>query len=166
MLRMCVTEFCAPWRAQFVAIVTRYCDEGHDINCAANMRTALLERPVRGVSASVCAIDEKKNNLKVNKIDRFSKLHNFTYDDKGRLVWRAYDGTGKTNSFWWRSCRAVRGNWAYCPREWRLFYHEKCTPPACQHPRDQWHGRTEWRRPPVWMSRTWMSRGFQELLWL
>ena len=42
--------------------------------------TALLERPGGGggVSASVCAIDEKKNNLKVNKIDGFSKLHNFT----------------------------------------------------------------------------------------
>ena len=55
-----------------------YCDEGNDINCAANMRTALLERPVRGVSASVCVIDDKKNNLKVNKIDGFSKLHSPT----------------------------------------------------------------------------------------
>ena len=77
-----------------------YCDEGHDINCAANMRTALLERPVRGVSASVCVIDDKKNNLKVNKIDGFSKLHNFTYDDKGLRVWRAYDiEPGKCISF-------------------------------------------------------------------
>ena len=41
-----------------------YCDEGHDINCAENMRTTLLERPVRGVSASVCVNDEKKNNLR------------------------------------------------------------------------------------------------------
>ena len=77
-----------------------YCDEGHDINCAANMRTALFERPVRGVSASVCVIDEKKNNFKVNKIDGFSKLHNFTYDDKGLRVWRAYDiGPGKLIPF-------------------------------------------------------------------
>jgi len=52
-----------------------YCDEGHDINCAAHMRNAPLERLARGVSASVCVIDEKKNNLKVNKIDGFSKLH-------------------------------------------------------------------------------------------
>ena len=77
-----------------------YRDEGHDINCAANMRTALLERPVRGVSASVCVIDEKKNNLKVNKIDGFSKLPNSTYDDKGLRVWRAYDiGPGKLIPF-------------------------------------------------------------------
>ncbi|XP_078352890.1 uncharacterized protein LOC144637689 [Oculina patagonica] len=77
-----------------------YCDEGHDINCAVDMRTALLERPVRGVTASVCAIDEKKNTLNVNKIDGLSKLHNFTYDDKGLRVWRAYGiGPGKLISF-------------------------------------------------------------------
>ncbi|KAK2561892.1 hypothetical protein P5673_015292 [Acropora cervicornis] len=33
-----------------------------------------------------CAIDEKKNNLKVNKIDGLSRLHNFTWDDKGLCV--------------------------------------------------------------------------------
>ena len=73
-----------------------YCNQGHDINSAADMRTALLERPVRGITASVCVIDEKKKNLKVNKIDGFSKLHNFTYDEKGLRVWKAYDiGSGK-----------------------------------------------------------------------
>ncbi|KAL9969858.1 hypothetical protein ACROYT_G022126 [Oculina patagonica] len=73
-----------------------YCDEGHDINCAVDMRTALLERPVRGVTASVCAIDEKKNTINVNKINGLSKLHNFAYDDKGIRVWRAYGiGPGK-----------------------------------------------------------------------
>lgn len=64
------------------------------------MRTALLERPVREVSASVCAIEEKKNNLKVNEIDSFSKLHNFMWDNKGLRVWRAYDiGPGKLIPF-------------------------------------------------------------------
>ena len=73
-----------------------YCNEGHDINSAADMRTALLERPVRGVTASVCVIDEKKKNLKINKIDGFRKLHNFTYEEKGLRVWKAYDiGSGK-----------------------------------------------------------------------
>ena len=44
--------------------------------------------------------DDKKNNLKVNKTDGFSKLYNFTYDDKGLRVWRAYDiGPGKLISF-------------------------------------------------------------------
>ena len=69
-----------------------YCDEGYDINSAANMRTVLLERLVRGVSASVCALDEKKSNLKASKIDGLSKLHKF--------IWRAYDiGPGKLFPF-------------------------------------------------------------------
>ena len=75
-VRMCDRLLC-PMKSS----IRCYCDEGHDINCVANMRNALLERPVRGVSASVCAINEKKNNLKVNKIDGLSKFHNFTYDD-------------------------------------------------------------------------------------
>ena len=49
----------------------------------------------------MCVIDEKKNNLKVNKLDGFSKFHNFTYDDKGVRVWRAYDiGPGKLIPFY------------------------------------------------------------------
>ncbi|KAK3745379.1 hypothetical protein QZH41_001409 [Actinostola sp. cb2023] len=35
-----------------------YCNEGHDINCAKDMRTALFERPVKGVTACVCTLDE------------------------------------------------------------------------------------------------------------
>ena len=77
-----------------------YCDEGQNVNSVANMRTALLERSVREVSASVCAIEEKKDNLKVNEIDGFSKLHNFMWDNKGLGVWRAYDiGPGKLIPF-------------------------------------------------------------------
>ena len=77
-----------------------YCDEEHDINCAADMRNALLERPVRGLTAFVCAIDETKKNLKVNKIDGLSKLHNFKHDEKGLRIWKAYDiGPGKLIPF-------------------------------------------------------------------
>ena len=32
--------------------IRHYCDEGHDIDCASDMTTALLERPVRGTTAS------------------------------------------------------------------------------------------------------------------
>ena len=77
--------------------IRRYCDEGHDIDCTSDMRTALLERPVRGTTASKCVIDEI---LKVNKINGFSKFHNFTYEENGLHVWRAYDiGPGKLKSY-------------------------------------------------------------------
>ena len=76
--------------------IRSYCNEGHDIATASDMRTALLERPVRGVTASVCAIDEKKKSLEFNNIDGYSKLHNFTYEKEGIRVRRAYGiGSGK-----------------------------------------------------------------------
>ena len=50
------------------SLICCYCDEGHDINYAADMRTPLLERPVQGVTASVCAIDEKKKTLMSTKL--------------------------------------------------------------------------------------------------
>ncbi|KAK2561421.1 hypothetical protein P5673_015943 [Acropora cervicornis] len=37
--------------------VRRYCDEGHDIQSAADMKEALLERPVQGVTTSVCEVN-------------------------------------------------------------------------------------------------------------
>ena len=44
------------------------------------MHTALKERTVNGVTASVGVIDESKNTLDVKKIDGFSKLHDFHFE--------------------------------------------------------------------------------------
>ena len=65
----------------------RYCNEGHDVLCAEHMRTALSERPVRGMSACVCAVHEEKETLQVKKIDGFSKLHNIQFEGNGIRVW-------------------------------------------------------------------------------
>ena len=76
--------------------IRRYCNEGHDILTAADMRRALSERPVKGTSASVCVVDETKKTLDVNKIEGFSKLHNIQFEEKGIRVWRSYGvGCGK-----------------------------------------------------------------------
>ena len=66
--------------------IRRYCNEGHDILTAADMRRALSERPVKGTSASVCVVDETKKTLEVNKIEGFSKLHNIQFEEKGIRV--------------------------------------------------------------------------------
>lgn len=66
MARMCATGF-GPMKS-----LTSYC-HGHDINWAADMRIALLERPVQGVTASVCIIKEEQ-------------FHNFKYDNKDLCV--------------------------------------------------------------------------------
>ena len=80
--------------------IRRYCNEGHDILTAADMRRALSERPVKGTSASVCVVDETKKTLEVNKIEGFSKLHNIQFEEKGIRVWRSYGvGRGKEIPF-------------------------------------------------------------------
>ena len=80
--------------------IRRYCNEGHDILTAADMRRSLSERPVKGTSASVCVVDETKKTLEVNKIEGFRKLYNIQFEEKGIRVWRSYGvGRGKEISF-------------------------------------------------------------------
>ena len=74
--------------------IRRYCCEGNDVLSAKDMRTALSERPVRGTIACVCLVNETQKTLKVNKMDGFSKYHNFIFELNGIRVWRA-DGVGK-----------------------------------------------------------------------
>lgn len=79
--------------------IRRYCNEGHNILSAEDMRTALSERPVKGMSACVCSVDEEKETLQVNKLDGFSKLHNIEFEEKGIHVWSYRIGPGKKISF-------------------------------------------------------------------
>ena len=70
--------------------IRRYYHEGHDLLSARNAYAALSERPVKGTSACVCPIRQEHANLQVNKIDSFSKYHNFMYEEKGVRVWKAF----------------------------------------------------------------------------
>ena len=86
----------------------------------------------------MCAIDEKKNNLKVNKINGFSKLHNFPWDDKGLRVWRAYDvGSVKLIPSDDVVVQQQEATGLIVQENGDFFYHEKFTPSECQHPRDE-----------------------------
>ena len=58
------------------------------------MCTALSERPVRGTTACACSVNETQKTLEVNKVDGFSRYHNFKFELNGIRVWRAY-GVGK-----------------------------------------------------------------------
>ena len=40
--------------------IRRYCNEGHDILTARDIRTALEERPVQGCTAAVCQVNESQ----------------------------------------------------------------------------------------------------------
>ena len=69
--------------------IRRFCNEGHDILLAGDMRRALSGKPMKGTSACVCEVDEAKITLEVNKIDGFSKLHNLQFEEKGIRVRRS-----------------------------------------------------------------------------
>lgn len=55
------------------ASIRRYCNEGHDIITADDMRTALSERNVRGTSACVCLVDASKKHWKNSQISKFDQ---------------------------------------------------------------------------------------------
>ena len=74
--------------------IRRYCREGNEVLSARVMRTALSERPVRGTIACVWLVNETQKTLEANKMNRFSKYHNFIFELNGIRVWRA-DGMGK-----------------------------------------------------------------------
>ena len=74
--------------------IRRYCNEGHDVLSAKDMRTALSQRPVRGTTANVCSVNETQKTLEVKKTDHFSRYHNFQFESNGIQIWRAY-GVGQ-----------------------------------------------------------------------
>ena len=80
--------------------VRRYCEEGHDIQSAADMREAVLERPVQGVTASVCEVNGKQKSIDATKTPNFSAYHNFEFEPRRIRVRKAYSvGQGKTANY-------------------------------------------------------------------
>ena len=60
------------------------------------MHRALKARPVKGCTAAVCELDRTRLEIKVNRIPNFSAFHNFSYEEDGLRMWKAYDiGQGK-----------------------------------------------------------------------
>ena len=74
--------------------IQKYCNEGHDILPASDMRRTLLERPVSGTTVSVNRIDRSSMTLKVKNIKGISTYHNIEFEDTGLRVWKAF-GEGR-----------------------------------------------------------------------
>ena len=80
--------------------IRTYSNEGHDILSAKDMRKALLEHPVSGVTASVNKINVSKMSAEVKPIKYFNVFHNFEIEDQGLRVRKAYGiGRGKFITF-------------------------------------------------------------------
>ena len=73
-----------------------YCNEGHDILTAADMRTALEGKPSQGFTSAVRRVNETEKDLEVKKLHQFSAMHSFSYETGGLRVWKAFQvGPGK-----------------------------------------------------------------------
>ena len=60
------------------------------------MHRALKAQPVKACTAAVCKLDRTRLEIKVNRIPNFSAFHNFSYEEDGLRMWKAYDiGQGK-----------------------------------------------------------------------
>ena len=76
--------------------IRMYCNEGHDVLTAVDMRDALIQHPGKGTSATVCVVNESRKTLSVKKMEQFSSFHNFEYEADGLRVWKCYGiGDGK-----------------------------------------------------------------------
>ena len=63
------------------------------------MHGALKARPVKGYTAAVCEVDRSDQEIKVNRISNFGTSHNFSYEETGLRMWKAFNiGTGKVVS--------------------------------------------------------------------
>ena len=89
-------DMCDKILCPMTAAIRTYCNEGHDVVSAEDMYIALKERPVKGTTATVCAIQEHCATLEISKIPNYSNLHNFKFTHEGLRVWKAFNvGPGK-----------------------------------------------------------------------
>ena len=73
-----------------------YCNEGQNVLTAGDTHTVLKERPVQGCTASVCHVNETKKGMDIKKLQQFSAMHDFSYQQDGLRVWKAFQvGPGK-----------------------------------------------------------------------
>jgi hypothetical protein len=76
--------------------IRRFCNEGHDVIGAKDMREALQQRPVKGTTSSVNSVSTENKTLKMTKLKGFSSFHNFQHEDKGIRIWKAFSvGSGR-----------------------------------------------------------------------
>ncbi len=76
--------------------IRNYCNEGHDILRAEDMREALINHAVKGTTCSVNQIDKAAQSIKVKNIAQYNNFHNFQFEEGGIRMWRVYGiGAGK-----------------------------------------------------------------------
>ena len=75
----------------------RFINEGNDVKTASDMRAAIESYGgVKGCYATVCRVQASAQTMTKHTMAGVQALHNFSYENGGLRVWRAYDvGPGK-----------------------------------------------------------------------
>ena len=75
----------------------RFINEGNDVTSASQFRDAMLSYGgVRGVRVALVNLGFNHSTSIEGKIDGISTLNNFSYDEGGLSMWKAYKiGVGK-----------------------------------------------------------------------
>ena len=75
----------------------RYINEGHDITSARDMKAAIDScGGVKGCHAAVVKVQESNQTMKKHTMSGIQALTNFSFEDGGLRMWRAYNvGPGK-----------------------------------------------------------------------
>ncbi|PFX23132.1 hypothetical protein AWC38_SpisGene12352 [Stylophora pistillata] len=104
---------------QMKSSIKTYCNEGHNILSAIDVHSALKERSVTRVTASVGVTDETKILLDIDKVQGISKYHNFRFEKRDWAMQfstttnlKTKKDTAKQEDLLFGSCSELCEGWA------------------------------------------------------
>lgn len=90
-------DICDRRTAALKSHMRRFINEGNDVKTASDMKAAIESYAgVKGCYAAVCRVQASAQTITKHSMAGVQALHNFSYENGGMRVWRAYDvGPGK-----------------------------------------------------------------------
>ena len=90
-------DICDRRTAAIKSHIRRFLNEGNDVKSANDMKTAIESYGgIKGCYAAVCLVQPSAQTMSKHNMAGIQSLHNFSYENGGIRVWRAYNvGPGK-----------------------------------------------------------------------
>lgn len=90
-------DICDRRTAVLKSHMRRFLNEGNDLKSASDMKAAIESHGgVKGCYAAVCRVQPSAQTMTKHTMAGVQAIHNFSYENGGMRVWRAYDvGPGK-----------------------------------------------------------------------
>ena len=85
-------DICDRCTAALKSHMRRFINEGNDVKTASDMKAAIESYGgVKGCYATMCGVQASAQTMNKHNKTGVQVLHNFSYEDGGMRVWRAYD---------------------------------------------------------------------------